>query len=290
MITKAPELQEAAELPAGVYKNIREKVAVVTGAASGIGEAVARELAARGAKAVMLVDRSDSVQELAKSINQKAGREVAEAMLGDTTDEAFRKRVFNEAAEKYGIVSICVPAAGITRDALAVTINKETGRAQIYPTETFRQVTEVNLIAPIYWGIEMVARIAEDRRQRGLKRWDPDELIQGVVVFLGSVSSQGNKGQISYAVAKAGLEGAAATLTKEAIFHGVRCGIIHPGFTDTPMARALGQDFLDKNVLPYTQLRRLIKPEEIADAICFMISNSAVSGELWADAGWHGPA
>jgi NAD(P)-dependent dehydrogenase (short-subunit alcohol dehydrogenase family) len=282
--------KEQPTLPLGVYKNIREKVAVVTGAASGIGEAVAKELAARGAKAVMLVDRSESVRDLAKSINEAAGREVAEPMMGDTTDEAFRKRVFNEATEKYGIVSICIPAAGITRDALAVTISKETGRAQIYPTETFRQVTEVNLIAPIYWGIEMVARIAEDRRQRGLKRWEPDETIQGVVVFLGSVSSQGNKGQISYAVAKAGLEGAAATLTKEAIFHGVRCGIIHPGFTDTPMARALGQDFLDKNVLPYTQLRRLIHPEEIADAICFMISNSAVSGQLWADAGWHGPA
>ena len=56
------------------------------------------------------------------------------------------------------------------------------------------------------------------------------------------------------------------------------------------MARALGQDFLNKYVLPFTQLRRLIRPEEIADAICFMISNSAVSGELWADAGWHPPA
>ena len=292
MITKVeePVVQEAAAVSAVGFKNIREKVAVVTGAASGIGEAVAQELARRGAKGVILVDRSESVQELAKSINATVGRDVAEAKLGDTTDEAFRKRVFNEATEKYGLVTICIPAAGITRDALAVQIDKETGRAKIYPTETFRQVTEVNLIAPIYWGIEMVARIAEDRRQRGLKRWDPDELIQGVVVFLGSVSSQGNKGQISYAVAKAGLEGAAATLTKEAIFHGVRCGIIHPGFTDTPMARALGDDFLNKNVLPYTQLRRLIHPEEIADAICFMISNSAVSGELWADAGWHGPA
>ena len=105
-----------------------------------------------------------------------------------------------------------------------------------------------------------------------------------------SETSQGNKGQISYAVTKAGLEGAAATLQKEAIFHGIRCGIIHPGFTDTPMVRALGEEFLDEYVLPYTQLRRLIRPEEIADAICFMISNSAVSGELWADAGWHPPA
>lgn len=76
-------------------------------------------------------------------------------------------------------------------------------------------------------------------------------------------------------------------MTKEAIFHGVRCGVIHPGFTDTPMVRALGAEHIAKNVLPYTQLRRLIRPEEIADAICFMISNSAVSGELWADAGWH---
>jgi hypothetical protein len=56
------------------------------------------------------------------------------------------------------------------------------------------------------------------------------------------------------------------------------------------MARALGEEFLEKYVLPFTQLRRLIHPEEIADAICFMISNSAVSGELWADAGWHPPA
>jgi NAD(P)-dependent dehydrogenase (short-subunit alcohol dehydrogenase family) len=63
--------------------------------------------------------------------------------------------------------------------------------------------------------------------------------------------------------------------------------VIHPGFTDTPMVRALGDEYIEKNILPFTQLRRLIRPEEIADAICFMIGNSAVSGELWADAGWH---
>jgi NAD(P)-dependent dehydrogenase (short-subunit alcohol dehydrogenase family) len=149
-------------------------------------------------------------------------------------------------------------------------------------------VIEVNLIAPIYWALEMVAHIAEARKERGLGRWEPtEEKLWGTVVFIGSVSSQGNKGQIAYATSKAGLEGAAATLTKEAIFHGVRCCVIHPGFTDTPMVRALGKEYIDKHVLPYTQLRRLIRPEEIADAICFLISNSAVSGELWADAGWH---
>jgi 3-oxoacyl-[acyl-carrier protein] reductase len=286
----AMTLKELDHMTSVRAQNIAQKVAVVTGAASGIGSAVSLELANRGALAVMMVDVSEHVNETADSINQSVGRDVAVAMIGDTTDAAFRSQVYDDARENHGVVSICVPAAGITRDALTVRMNKETGKASVYSIDDFRSVTEVNLIAPIYWAMEMVAKIAEDRLDRGLKRWEPEEGTEGAVIFLGSVSSQGNKGQISYAVAKAGLEGAAATLMKEAIFHGVRCGIIHPGFTDTPMAQKLGDEFLQKYVLPYTQLRRLIRPEEIADAICFMISNAAVSGELWADAGWHPPA
>jgi len=266
---------------------IENKVAIVTGAASGIGEAVVKELIKRGAKAVILVDRSDRVHEVAHTLNEAAGRKVAEAKIGEATDAAFRSRVFDEVISKYGIVNICVPAAGITRDALSVKLDKTTGKAMVYPIQSFREVTEVNLLAPIYWALEMIARIAEDRCRRGVGRWDPEEQIQGTVVFIGSVSSQGNKGQIAYTVSKAGLEGAAATLMKEAIYYGVRFAVIHPGFTDTPMVRALGEEHIKKNILPYTQLRRLIRPEEIADAICFLISNSAVSGELWADAGWH---
>jgi NAD(P)-dependent dehydrogenase (short-subunit alcohol dehydrogenase family) len=74
---------------------------------------------------------------------------------------------------------------------------------------------------------------------------------------------------------------------KEAMFYGVRCMVIHPGFTDTPMVRQLGDEFIKKRILPATQLGRLIKPAEIAEAVCFMIGNPAVSGEIWADAGWH---
>jgi NAD(P)-dependent dehydrogenase (short-subunit alcohol dehydrogenase family) len=136
----------------------------------------------------------------------------------------------------------------------------------------------------------MVAGIAESRAQEGLKRWEPSELLQGMVVFIGSVSSLGNKGQLAYGTSKAGLEGAAATLMMESLFHGVRCAVIHPGYTDTPMVRSLGENFIQEHIIPRTQLRRLIQPEEIADAICFMISNAAVSGSLWADAGWHPPA
>ena len=267
--------------------NIRDSVAVITGAAGGIGQALALELSKRKAAGIGLVDQAKSVQEVAKAINQLNGAELSLGFSGDVSDPGFRKHVYDEMAQRFGRVNICVPAAGITRDSLAVKVDKQTSKVSVYPVETFRQVVEVNLIAPVYWAMEMIAGIAEARARKGLKRWEPTEPLQGAVIFIGSVSSRGNKGQVAYAATKAGLEGAAATLMMEAIFHGIRCGVIHPGYTDTPMVRALGESFISENIIPRTQLRRLIQPEEIADAICFMISNAAVSGSLWADAGWH---
>jgi NAD(P)-dependent dehydrogenase (short-subunit alcohol dehydrogenase family) len=266
---------------------IQGKCAVVTGAGNGIGQAVAIELAERGAGAVALVDRNESVIRVARMINDRMDAPVAEALIGDTTDEQFRRRAFDLMCAKHGAPRVCVPAAAVTRDQLAVKIEKLTGQPIIYPVENFRLLTEINLIAPVYWAMEMVARIAEERKAQGRLRWDPEEGIQGTVIFIGSISSQGIPGQIAYAATKAALEGAAATLSKEAMYYGVRCAVIHPGFTDTRMVQALGQDYIEKNILPYTQLKRLIQPDEIADAIYFMICNSAVSGELWADAGWH---
>ena len=266
------------------------RVAVITGGGSGIGRAVAAAMARRGVKAVALVDVSEAVEDVADKLNAEAGRTFAIPFQGDTTDEKFRASVFDAMGRKFGTVTLCVPAAGITRDDLAVRVDKNSGKARIYPLEQFKLVVDVNLIAPVYWALEMIGRVAEERAAKGLKRWNPEEGMQGSVVFIGSISSQGNRGQISYASTKAGLEGAAATIMKEAMFYGVRCSVIHPGFTDTPMVRAMGTDYVAKNILPYTQLGRLIQPAEIADAICFMLANSAVSGELWVDAGWHAPA
>jgi NAD(P)-dependent dehydrogenase (short-subunit alcohol dehydrogenase family) len=269
---------------------IAGKVAVITGAASGIGRAVAVELSRRNVRAMALVDRHESIDAVAAEVDALAGRRVAYPYRGDTTEDAFRTSVFDSISSQFETVTMCVPAAGITRDELAVRIDKATGKARIYPVGLFKQVVDVNLVAPVYWALEMIGRIAENRAAQGLKKWHPSEGMQGAIVFIGSISSQGNRGQISYASTKAGLEGAAATIMKEAVFYGVRCGVIHPGFTDTPMVRALGDDYIGKYILPFTQLSRLIRPEEIADAICFMLANSAVSGELWADAGWHAPA
>jgi NAD(P)-dependent dehydrogenase (short-subunit alcohol dehydrogenase family) len=266
---------------------INGAVAIITGAAGGIGKALAFELARREVKGLGLVDASKAVEEVAKETNEFIGAPLATGFSGDVTDGAFRGRVFQDVRARYGLVNICVPAAGITRDSLAVKVDKQTHEVTVYPLPMFHQVIEVNLIAPIYWAMEMVAGIAQERARQGLKRWEPAEDLQGVVVFIGSVSSRGNKGQIAYAATKAGLEGAAATLMMEAIFHGVRCAIIHPGYTDTSMVQALGDKFIQEQIIPRTQLRRLIRPQEIADAICFMITNAAMSGSLWADAGYY---
>lgn len=268
---------------------IRDKVAVVTGAASGIGRAVAVELAKSGVAALAMVDASDSACAVAAQINDRNGRTLAHPFVGDVTDAAFRRSTFDGIERKAGdVVRICVPAAGITSDGLAVRIDKTVGKAVMYPEETFQRVIEVDLKAPTYWALEMASRIAEDRHRQGLGRWDGQtELVMGTSIFIGSVSSLGNKGQVAYAAAKRGLEGISATLMVETMFYGVRCAVLHPGFTDTPMVRALPAEYIKKHILPQTQLERLIHPEEVARAVCFMISDSAVGGELWCDAGWH---
>src|SRR5436309_1429435 len=137
--------------------NIKGSVAVITGAAGGIGRALALELAQRKVAGLALVDQSETVQQVAKAVNELAGSSVAFGYSGDATDAEFRERVYHDMLKKHGFVNICVPAAGITRDNLAVKMDKQTQQVSIYPVETFRQVVEVNLIAPVYWALEMVS-------------------------------------------------------------------------------------------------------------------------------------
>jgi len=268
---------------------LRDKVALITGGISGIGQATARGLAREGVCAIALVDQVEHTALIAEDMNREFEREVMIPFRGDVVDATFRERVFANMEERFGPVGLCVPAAGITRDRLAVKVKKNDDSIELdlYGEEDFRRVLDVDLIAPIYWALRCVGSVAQDRAKQGLKRWEPDEMIQGAIVLIGSVSSAGNRGQISYATAKAGLEGAQATLAMEAVFYGVRCAIIHPGYTDTPMVAAMGEKTVREQVLPNTQLRRLIRPDEIAEAIVFLLKNSAVSGKLWADAGWH---
>lgn len=266
---------------------LAKRVAVVTGAGSGIGRSIAQALGRGGCAAVALVDMAESVTDVAGVLGERVPDCRFLSMVGDVTDPAFRSSCFDEVTAAAGRPTVCVPAAGITRDALAVKVDRETGRARLYPLEDFRLVMEVNLVAPTYWALEMIGRAAEARRVAGLKAWQPEEGVQGAVVFIGSVSADGNRGQVSYAATKRGLAAVSATLAKEAMFHGVKPVVVHPGYTATPMVRAMGDALVEDFVKPNTQLKRLIEPAEIADAVCFAMTNDAIFGQLRPDAGWH---
>ena len=220
---------------------IQGRCAIVTGAGNGIGQAVGVELAERGAGAVALVDRNESVIRVARMINDRMDAPIAEPMIGDTTDEAFRRKVFDHMLRQARCARVCVPAAAINRDQLAVKLDRSTGNAVMYPIDNFRLLVEVNLIAPVYWAMEMV----------GHRRGAPGTTAAGS----GSrtrgprapSSSSGRSRRRGYparsptARPRPRLEGP-RTLSKEAMYYGVRCAVIHPGFTDTQMVRALGEE------------------------------------------------
>ena len=145
-------------------------------------------------------------------------------------------------------------------------------------------------VNPTHW----VDQYGDDLYRYSLSRIGQPEVAEDVVqdTLLAAIKGLGRFDRRSSEKTwlLAGLEGAAATLMAEAMYYGVRCSVIHPGFTDAPMVRAIGEEYIRTRVIPQTQLKRLIKPAEIAEAICFMITNAAVSGELWADAGWRAAA
>ena len=264
--------------------HIENKTAVITGAGGGIGQAVAEKLAVEGAKAMALVDLSDGCVELAERLNRETGRDVAVAFTGDVTDQDFRRSVFGDMEKQFGPVNLCIPAAGILKDALAVKLDADSGEVVLYAEADFEQVLSVNLVHPTYWAMETIAGIARSRHSRGLGKWQPDETIEAVVILIGSVSSRGNRGQVSYSAAKSALTAVSATLNVEGLYHGVQTKIIHPGFVDTPMVDSMDAEYFESRLKPLIGLGRKISPGEIGDIVCAMIENPVLSGEVWADA------
>ena len=200
--------------------DLEGKVAIVTGATGGIGFSISKKLIEKGVAAIAIVDMSDNCQQIADQLNEIAEQQVATPFQGDVTNGKFRETVFSAMRTRFGQPRICVPAAGILRDAMAVKLRRQTADteaphepvADIYPEALFRQVLEVNLLHPSYWAMQMISGIIEERAARNLGPWQPDETLQGSIVLIGSVSSRGNRGQVSYSAAKSGLNAVAATL------------------------------------------------------------------------------
>ena len=240
---------------------IQGKTAVITGAARGIGLALAERFGRDGA-AVALFDVNEEALQAAHSSLQKQGVTVRTYRV-DVADETSVGVGMDAVVRDFGRLDVLVNNAGIIRDALLVKARDGEIAGRMTLTQ-WREVIDVNLTGVFLCGREAAERMI--RLRSG-----------GVIINISSVSRHGNAGQSNYSAAKAGVVALAAVWSKELARHGIRAAAIAPGGVRTDILQAMRPDMLAKLIAP-VPLQRLAEPREIADAAAFIVGNDFFTG------------
>ncbi|RNL83517.1 3-oxoacyl-ACP reductase FabG [Halostreptopolyspora alba] len=238
------------------------RVAIVTGAARGIGAATAQRLAAEGHSVGVVDLKEDDAKGTADAINAEGGTAIA--VGADVSDADQASTAVNTVAERLGPPTILVNNAGVLRDNLLFKMSED----------DWDTVLGVHLR-----GSFLMSRAAQEHMVNA--GW-------GRIVSLSSSSAQGSRGQVNYSSAKAGLQGFAKTLAIELGKFGVTSNAVAPGFIVTDMTKAtaarLGMEFEDfkQSAADRIPVRRPGKPEDIASTVAFLTSEEAgfVSGQV----------
>jgi NAD(P)-dependent dehydrogenase (short-subunit alcohol dehydrogenase family) len=238
---------------------INGAAAVVTGAASGLGEATARALAARGAR-VAVFDR-----------DTERGAKVASEIGGifcevDVTSDEKVAAAFAKAREAHGQERILVNCAGVATAAKTVARDKETKGAKPYPMQQFELTIRINLIGTF----RCIANAAV-----GMVDLDPvADGEKGVIINTASVAAEdGQIGQVAYSASKGGVLAMALPIARDLMGEGVRVNTILPGVFKTPMVAMMPPNVQDALGAQVPFPKRLGQPEEYAALACFMIEN-----------------
>jgi len=241
-----------------------EKVAIVTGAARGIGREIARELMGLGMTVVAADVREDLLAALPEALGSP-GERLVPRKLDVTNGEAFTA-LADELADKYGHLDVLVNNAGITRDGLLLRMEDA----------DWELVLKVNLTSA-FFGTRAAAK--HMIRQRS-----------GSIINMASYSGlEGNRGQANYSASKAGLIGLTKTTAKELAGRNVRCNAVAPGFIQTEMTDILPQLAKDM-AMEQIPLKRFGQPADIARAVAFLASEASayITGQvLSVDGGMH---
>ena len=240
--------------------------AVVTGGASGLGEASARMLASAGARVAIL------------DMNQERGERVAGEMgavfcRADVTDEASIDAALEGARARNGVERILVNCAGIAPGKRTVTRKRDTGELVAHDLASFRRAVEINLIGTY----AMISKCSV--AMAGLDPVTPDG-GRGVIVNTSSVAAQdGQIGQAAYSASKGGVLGMTLPVARDLSGFGIRVMAILPGLFHTPLFEGIAEDYrkaLEANV-PFPS--RLGRPEEYAALVRSIIENDMLNGE-----------
>ena len=239
--------------------NISGVAAVVTGAASGLGEATARELARRGAKVAIFDRDADRGQKVAGEI----GGVYCEV---DVTSDEKVAAAFDKARAAHGQERILVNCAGVANAAKTVGRDKETKAAKFYPMQQFELAIQINLIGTF----RCIANSAF-----GMVDLDPlDDGERGVIINTASVAAEdGQIGQAAYSASKGGVLAMALPIARDLMNDGVRVNTILPGVFKTPMVAMMPPNVQDALGAQVPFPKRLGQAEEYARLACFLIEN-----------------
>lgn len=242
--------------------NINNKVVLVTGGGSGLGEATAQVFSKLGAT-VAVLDRSFEAAE--RVVEGLAGDGLAIDV--DVTDEGSVEQAMKEIDSKFGEVSVCVNAAGIAPAAKIVS------RGVAMDLSDFRTAIDVNLI-----GLFDVTRLCAERMIRN----EPDEHGErGVIVNVSSGAAwQGGKGQAAYSASKAGVIGMMLPVARDLAPHGIRVVSIAPGVFDTQMSAGFNSEVREQLISAVLNPARFGRPEEFANLVCHVVNNAYLNATV----------
>jgi len=241
-----------------------EKVAIVTGAARGIGREIARELLAMGMTVVAVDLKGDLLAQLPAALGNPGDKLDPRTM--DVTDSEGFTKLIEDVAAKHGRLDVLVNNAGITRDNIVLQLSDD----------DWDLVMKVNLKSA-FIGTRAAGKLM--MRQRS-----------GSIVFMSSYSGlEGNRGQANYAASKAGMLGLMKSAAKELAKRNVRCNAVCPGFIQTEMTDVLPQQAKDM-ALQQIPMQRFGQPADVAKAVAFLASDASsyITGQaLSVDGGMH---
>ena len=245
--------------------NIEGISAVVTGAASGLGEATARELAKRGAKVAVFDRDADRGEKVASDI----GGVFCEV---DVTSDEKVAAAFAKAREAHGQERVLVNCAGVATAAKVVARDKETKAPKFYPMSQFEATIAINLIGTF----RCIAHSAF-----GMVNLDPlEDGERGCIVNTASVAAQdGQIGQVAYSASKGGVLAMALPIARDLMNDGVRVNTILPGVFKTPMVAMMPENVQDALGAQVPFPKRLGKPEEYAKLACFIVETPYLNAE-----------